>query len=110
MNIPTPYWLKSFKENLFSLVPTISWNKVWQNLQFRLDDLINSIKLMVWFRAQFPIFINFDFQIFQKIFQSKTISFKIRSYFTYRHKVVSTFCRPSINVVQPFKTNNQNMK
>jgi hypothetical protein len=26
--IPTPHWLKSFKENLFSLVPTISWNKV----------------------------------------------------------------------------------
>jgi hypothetical protein len=28
MNIPTPHWLKSFEENLFSLVPTISWNKV----------------------------------------------------------------------------------
>ncbi len=90
MSIPTPNWLKSFKENFFSLVPTISWNRVWQNLQFRLDDFINSIKLMVWFRAQFPIFINFDFQIFQKILQSKTISFKIRSYFTYRHKMVST--------------------
>jgi hypothetical protein len=78
MNIPTPHWLKSFEENLFSLVPTISWNKVWQNLQFRLDDFINSIKHisikhMVRFRAQFPTFINFDVQIFQKNSKAKLL-------------------------------------